>query len=594
MQDPILTPLNTTAPVEGGGINPNSLQTDFSASESYASRQDNANDNYGFDPEIVKQMQKNEQRMNQPNLSEVTNAEWYPNANRGIEVGSISTPMGGMSLLASGFPLIPFAVNEQAKAQAIEKAKIENQELLAGSTWDYVKTKDELRQNHFNKLQDYQWGGLLKKYQDKYGALMGTKLAFKSQEAKETAIALQNYGKNVDEMYDVATDALMNFQRQQMGGVSTTTEKHKDPVTGIETVAKTTDGSAIGKGGKQYVEYVSPTTAQRAKEYLDGISRRPEDMTLNDIKDFNPQTYIVTAKGMDKAIQDFWDNGQVNADISTHIFSEAQAGKMGKDDMGNLTINGKLATDKNNIAYIVKTSGWDSERINRVAQSIYDTNYANYEQLYGKEKAKEYVPSVSEIEKNLQGYIYQQTTADIKEIAKMSPEEWARTKQIKQSLIPDVIPKTVIDFTGKEAKTWDLRDKNLIFKNDAHRAVDVRDVNGKITRTTFLPNQNFIVTNVKTRKNAKGNDEPYGTIVPITTTYVDDGYGNQIPQENADYSKSYEVPYNIVKSTVETNYGTEQGKTLKEFPFGQDVSWAERENEKTPQTKTATPKGNVR
>ncbi len=423
-------PLANETPVVGGGENTESLLPDYGdkGSDSYFTRQ-NQNDYFGFDPEVVRAMQRNVATMNQPDNSNLTTQDYYPLANRGIEVGSFSGPLGSTSLFAAGLPHIPFALDEAAKQQAKLRAAQENEELMAGTTWDYRELKDKLRQESYNNLADYIYTNILKKYQDQYGPLNGAKLAGKSQEWKRANMLLNTYADNLDKYYDVAVNNIMNFQRQNGGGSTSVTEKYKDPNTGVEYTQTDKDGTPMGANGKKYVPYTSPFTYRKSMEYINGIARKPEEMSLDDIEKYNPQTAFVVAESVDKAIDNYFSNSKVVQDISTTIASELAAKNMTQDELGNVLINGKLGTDKENVNLIITKSGFDSDRIKRIAQGIYSKSYSDYEDVYGKEQAKKYVPSVADIEEALQGYIYQQAKVQLDKVSKDSNLDWWKAKQ---------------------------------------------------------------------------------------------------------------------------------------------------------------------
>ncbi len=548
MQDP----LTDNTPVVGGGENTESLLPDYGdkGSDSYFTRQ-NQNDYFGFDPEVVKAMQRNVATMNQPDNSNLTTQDYYPLANRGIEVGSFSGPLGSTSLFAAGLPHIPFALEESAKQQAKLRAAQENEELMAGTTWDYRELKDKLRQESYNNLADYIYTNILKKYQDQYGPLNGAKLAGKSQEWKRANMLLNTYADNLDKCYDVAVNNIMNFQRQNGGGSTSQTEKYKDPNTGVEYTQTDKDGTPMGANGKKYVPYISPFTYRKSIEYINGIARKPEEMSLDDIEKYNPQTAFVVAESVDKAIDNYFSNSKVVEDISTTIASELAAKNMTQDELGNVLINGKLGTDKENVNLIITKSGFDSDRIKRIAQGIYSKSYSDYEDVYGKEQAKKYVPSVADIEEALQGYIYQQTKVQLDKVSKESALERAQRKQIETD-----VPKSErwsLREPNKKENVWSIPyNKQPILQIKTSRYAS----DGQI-----LPPDNYIVSEVIERETGGGKKNTvFATIHPVShqavldanNKPVTDNQGRIIYEDIPNTAVSYEVPYVEVEGTVKS------------------------------------------
>ena len=206
--------MTDNTPVVDGGENTESLLPDYGDKGRIVILQGKTKTITGFDPKLLGR-QRNVVTMNQPDNSNLTTQDYYPLANRGIEVGSFSGPLGSTSLFAAGLPHIPFALDEQAKQQAKLRAARENEELMAGTTWDYRELKDKLRQESYNNLADYIYTNILKKYQDQYGALNGAKLAGKSQEWKRANMLLNTYADNLDKYYDVAVNKHNEFPKTE-------------------------------------------------------------------------------------------------------------------------------------------------------------------------------------------------------------------------------------------------------------------------------------------------------------------------------------------------------------------------------------------
>ncbi len=499
------------------------------------------------------------QSMQNPGIEPLPIEQYYPGIDRPLQVGQFSGPMGGIPLFAAGVGYEPVGVLE-AKNLARQKIQDEyQQKALKALSYDYPKTKDALRQNAVIGLTDKVYGDIYNQYVQKYGTLAGAQMASNSQEFKKAQATLNNYVQNLDEMFDAATTTHMQFQKNKMGG-GTTTKK-----------VLQSDGSyTVEKTGAGDIPYVSPYTEQLALDYLSLVTRDPKEMKLEDIENYNPKTKFMVSKSLDEVIDNSM-NSLIKPDLTTSIYNEAKAGNIGVDKNGNPMVNGKLGTDKTSIAYVVERSGFSDDRIKEIAHANWKTAYDQFVDLYGEEGAKKYVPPEEDVYEGLKGYIYDQAKITINEAAKSGVEEVARAKKINQELLKSVPMQTVQDYRGKKANEWDINNAQIQVTGSTLENTQFTDASGNPVDKAQLyakwglkPDAYQVVKLKQGEPSATGKASARAIIVPyekqLTATVDQSGKPVYTYQSVPNYQKQIEVNYSDVKSQVEQVYSGKGGQ----------------------------------
>jgi len=512
------------------------------------------------------------QSIQNPGIEAMRPEDYYPGINRSINVGSFSGPLGSVPQYAAGMPHTPYGVLD-AKNLARQKIQAEyEQDMLKNMTYDYLQTADKVKQGALNRQTDFTMKQIYEPFVKKHGAIAGYKIAKNSQEFKRAMAALNLRRDQFDELFADDVSTVLQFKNQQIGGAGkTTTTKEVGDEKGESVTTKETLGMGNGAGRGQEPGYVSGPTAANAIKNLNSYVR--DDLSIEEMENINQnaKTRHIITKSLDQTVEQIGHD--LVADVQTFLMNEAGAGKLtyGKDIDGNVVpmIDGKLSTDKNAVNVLMTKSGITKERIHELALRTRENLLARVGSVYGDKRAEEGIWSLKEIEDELSRFVQSKTTLVAQEVGKSGVEEQMKARKIKQELNQPIKSQKQEStfFPGKEETVWTIpqptMSKSFFLFNAATGGTKINPYTKATEKTTVTTDRPYTVSEV-----ADVDGGLYATVYPVKVQQATDAAGKPMfdPQtgdpltENIiDYMNGVRVPYNTVKSNLESNPALQEG-----------------------------------
>jgi hypothetical protein len=550
--------------------------------------------------------------LSNPAVDPLGEKDYYPGIERGINVGQFSGPLGSVPQYAAGMPHVPWGVID-ARNVARQKAQKEyEQELLKNLSYDYLQTKDKVKQGSLIRLSDKLYGDVYKKYTDESGPIVGAMMAKNSQEFKRTTAELTQLRDKLDDNYDWSTSTLLQYMHQNVAGGSetiTTKEAGSKKGEGTTTVEKDVD-VAPTKG--QVAGYVSGYTAGEAQNYLNKTANG--DMSLEEVADLNHnfRTKMIVSQNMDQQIAMIGKS--LTEDVRSQIMSEAQAGNYAIDPKtGELLIHGKLGSDKDNVNIIMTEAGLGKEKLDEIAERRYNDALESATDAYGEDLAKKNVPPLSVWKNELERYAYKQTKLEMKNSENFDPfryyhEAWERAEKGFRELKPN---KDIDKFDGKEKSIIkipeDVGKRNIVPIQSGQSVATMTTTKNPYTNATEqkvsyeeLPVGDYVPVATKegTEVSPSGSIEQMAEVkrvqrIPLTYTEDKVVYpvlnddGSQAYEIKDVDSKIYSVPYSLVQKTLESDPKTK----ITGISGGTPASTYVKQDEGKGKTKVPKPAG---
>ena len=470
------------------------------------------NGQYGINPQQLQQDSVAEmikrsisQQLSNPGIDALPMDQYLPGIDRPLEVGKFSGPLGSVPLFAEGAGYTPWGVLEAKNAAKQTKLDEYQQQMLQGLTFDYKNIKDKIRNENWIATQSNIWNDYLGRKKAEAGGnmMVAGVLAKDDPERKLIQARIDNATAAFDNYYDKAVEMVMQFE-----------------------------------SGRSDV-YVNKKQYETAKEFLGFYAKDPKQLTLDNLKEFNPQQFV-TAMAINKAAEKTMEIRQKeNMDNATSkIIAAVTDGTLGS-----------LNTDSENVYNVQKTIGLGDEFVREISEADYNVAYGSAIEHY--ENSEDIVPSRQEFYDYYKKLVHQQVTDALHNVNKMNPLERAQTAKIRQDMRSDVVRQVnrVKDpVTGKwvEHYEWSLVGDNI-------------DVSGK---TIDLPASKYKVVKISHGKaGASGYAEATATVAPYTLKDVveTDNRGRRVVTKRyvVDYDNQKQVKYSNVESELSKHYNVD-------------------------------------
>ena len=597
-------------------------KTDFTAS--YSEEGSKPNKNIFSNAEVLPQQDLNDnvaalikrnvkESLTNPATGALNERDYYPGIERGINVGSFE----GIPQYAAGMPHVPWGVID-ARNVARKKAQQEyEQEMLKNLSYDYLETKDKVKQGSLIRQADKLYGGIYQKYTDLAGSpIIGAKMAANSQEMKRAHAELKMIRDKLDENFDIATSGHLQYMHQNVGGASeTTTEKEKGKEKGDETTTVEKDVDVAPTKG-QVSGYISGYYDRVCTDYLNKTTSG--DMSLEEIADLNHnfRTKVLLAQNMDQKISIIGSHLKDN--VKQQIMSEAQAGNYAyttdpKTGQKQLLIHGKLGSDRDNVDIIMTEAGLTEDYLDDVAKREYDKDLASATEAYGADAAKHAIPPLSEYETGLQRYAHQQTKLEMQKTENFDPfRYYHEAGERAEKGFEEIGAKPDIDeISGKEKNYTRLPDnvakRNAVTITSGQVGTYKDQTTGTITSEPLHGDYMPIAIKEDTEPDENGNLGRSAEIQKMERIPIMTGEGDKARQlYNEDGTPAYQekgtgpvltVPYSVVQKTIEADPKLKlTGISGEAKPASTMITKEKNKGKtgtpnKTPQTQTGTTPG---
>lgn len=472
------------------------------------------------------------QNLRNPGIQPMPIDQYYPDINRSINVGTYSGSLiGSVPIYAAGAGYDPVGVLE-AKNYARQQKMDEYQKSLQDAmTWDYVNVKHSVLNDKFLEHQTQwrtaDWDRLLQKAGG--DAVVAAQLAKTDPETKLLTARINNTKSAADAMWDVANEEIANYESGNLG------------------------------------MWTSNKTYNMAKDFVSFLTK--QDITLNDLKDFDPSKFA-NAMSIEKAAAQTMEmrSKENMQNITTKILEARLSGT-----------NISLSSDKENVYAIEKTVGLSEPEVRRIAEEDYQAAYGlaiqnNEDRGLNKYEGvpdfnKDFLPKYQKL-------IHQQVTDTLEKVSKMSPNDWAdvaqkraATRKTQQETMQDVSVQNVIVNKGGKIISQDQWDIDSA-------GVDI--VGGQIG----LPSSLYrVVRLVESEPDARGKVSVNAVVAPYHRIQVQgvDERGNPTVewQEVPDMTQTQETQASNVLSEVSKKFDIyEEGNGLPKLK-GMDLQTLE-------------------